>query len=85
MKGNKMKLKYSEKIPEHKEEIKLTKDYLRWHEVLPCEKEAVITYCSDMETEENVRYSVDENFVERTVVLFTNIDWVCIDDTLYVS
>lgn len=77
-----MKLKFSREMPEHKEEIKLTKNYLRWQEVLGDRhqnKEDVITYCSDMEIEEN------DVLIERTTALFTNITWVCINDTLYIG
>lgn len=83
-----MKLKFSREMPEHKEEIKLTKNYLRWQEVLGDRhqnKEDVITYCSDMEIEENVRYSINDVLIERTTALFTNITWVCINDILYIG
>ncbi len=80
-----MELKFSREMPEHKRKIKLTKDYLRWHEVLPNEKEAVITYCSDIDVEECVRYQINDVLIERTTALFTNITWVCIDDTLYIG
>lgn len=82
-----MKLKFSREIPEHKEEIKLTKDYLRWQEILSDNqnKEDVIVYCSDMEIEEDVHYCINGVNVHRTKVVFYDIDWVCINDTLYIG